>query len=209
LKLKDEHLFSTIDDPGLLPEMEAVRGAWNADIKGAPAWIGGYYPKTSEPSLDIHVLVSADPYRIYRDYIRDHVDGDGRVLEIGSGAGAQTSLLSRYFSEVVGVESADVRVAFARKYNSHENVQYLHGRFPCDGITGKFDYVFCISVLYQNAASQRELVIAAHSLLVPGGKLFIYNPDTTQAEVDGWGLVTEKLGGPFDTCPAGRFVVTN
>ena len=185
MELKDEHLFSEINDASLAPEMNAVYGT-------APVWIGAHYPKTSCKELELYVFTNKDPYRIYRDFIAHDVERDGRVLDIGSASGAQARLLSRYFSEVVCVEDSLPRLAFARKYNSAENIEYLEGRFPTEAVKGTFDYIFCVSVLYQNNGASVKIVSAAHSMLRPGGKLFIYNPNSTEADIADWGLRVEK-----------------
>ena len=196
--LVDEDKFSDINDAALLEPMKAVYG-------NAPVWIGGHYPRASCAEFTTYARHNADPYRIYRDFIRDSAEHDGRVLDIGSASGAQSMLLARDFSEVVGVESDNARLEFARKYNSAQNIKYVNGRFPVDGI-GTFDYIFCVSVLYQNSGG-KDIVMKAYDALKPGGSLFIYNPDTTDTDIATWGLNATRLVGEFDTCPNGRFVI--
>ena len=199
MELIDEHLFSEINDPALAEIMAPIYGC-------SPVWIGGHYPKTSCDKLEPYAKHNSDPYRIYRDFIRDEVEFNGKVLDVGSASGAQSRLLARYFTEVVGIERAEEKFLFAEKYNAAENIRYIRDAVPAVRDIGKFVYVFCVSVLYQNAGNA-DIVKYLHGLLEPGGKLFIYNPATGESDVASWGLGAKKLAGDFETCPSGRFVI--
>ncbi|MCO6431886.1 MAG: class I SAM-dependent methyltransferase [Deltaproteobacteria bacterium] len=111
-------------------------------------------------------FTSNDGYFASEEILQDHF-GDllqlpeitgTRVCEVGSGNGRFLKILSKYASEVVGIEPSDainVSQAFTKEIPNvrHlkaavENLGEMAGNSEHGFLLGEFDYVFCIGVLH-------------------------------------------------------------
>ncbi|WP_084544785.1 glycosyltransferase [Derxia gummosa] len=111
-----------------------------------------------------------------------------RVLDIASGEGYGSALLSRTAASVCGVDIAGEAVLHARgRYGaSRPNLQFMQGSataipFPA----AEFDVVVSFETL-EHLAEQDEMLAEIRRVLKPGGLLVISTPDrATYAETDG------------------------
>ena len=174
--LVDEDKTSPIDDT---ETFALVNSILDGSSGAAASWIGAYRPSSSNPSFASYVNWNASHYTIYLDFIEKEMDAPGKVLEIGSASGARSMLLARYGNIVTGIDLERKRHEFAKVYNAHPNITYLLGMFPLPmgspPLPSDYDYIFCVSVLYQSGNEPASIVDRALSMLKPGGKLFIYD----------------------------------
>lgn len=105
---------------------------------------------------------------------------DASVLEIGSGCGALTGLLSRKVKEVTCIELSEKR-SLINAYRNREcgNVRILIGNFQEIEITKRYDYITLIGVweyagLYVNSESPyQEMLQRVKNYLKEDGKIII------------------------------------
>ena len=172
----DEAAYSDINDSNLYQEIydTAYHGA---DIR--PAWIGAHRPRTSVESLQRIAAWSSTHYDYYLNFVREHVERRGDVLDIGCGAGQATAMLSRYAEFSEGIDSDEVVIKFARKWNAGERISFFKGSFP-EGAVGVYDYIFCIETIeHVPYEKQAEFIDAALGRLRAGGLMFITTPNET------------------------------
>ena len=116
-----------------------------------------------------------------RDHIRNtiaqlkksHPITGCRVLELGSGAGANLAILQPE-NEVLGVEGLADAAAHASSLGVNTLVANLENALPLD--SAQYDWILCLDVLEHLAAPEHALR-EAHRLLKPGGKLLINVPN--------------------------------
>ncbi len=98
-----------------------------------------------------------------------------RVLDAGCGSGAFSQYLLELGLEVTGVDISDGLIRLAR-----ENLQagkFLAGDIFRTGLpAGSCDAVFCGAVLHHFPARLREAFAEFSRLLVPGGKVYFFEP---------------------------------
>jgi 2-polyprenyl-3-methyl-5-hydroxy-6-metoxy-1,4-benzoquinol methylase len=172
MKLMDEDSNSPINDE---ETFNLVQSILNGSSGAAASWIGAYRPATDTIAYCKYANWNASHYDIYLKFIEMEMDEPGNVLEIGSASGARSVLLARYGNRVTGIDLQKERHEFAKTHNSHPNVNYVLGMFPSLTLSADYDYIFCVSVLYQSGNEPAEIVKSALSLLKPGGKLFVYD----------------------------------
>ena len=145
------------------------------EVKG-PGWLCDEIQRDESPTYVRHNLESA-----FRPFVDPReVDGQ-RILDLGSGAGASTMILSRMFpsSEIIGVELESDLLAIAKKRTEvfrAGNVAFFQSpsgtRLP-DGI-GMFDVVVMSAVFEHLLPHERPALMAqVWSILRPGGLLII------------------------------------
>jgi len=104
-----------------------------------------------------------------------------RILELGSGSGASTTIMARLFpdSEIIGVELEDRNLSIARqraKYYNLKNVTFLlspnSNELPKD--LGEVDYI-TLNAVYEHLlpAERKALLPALWNNLKPNGVIFI------------------------------------
>lgn len=116
-----------------------------------------------------------------RDHIRNtiaqlkksHPITGCRVLELGSGAGANLAILQPE-NEVLGVEGLADAAAHASSLGVNTLVANLEAALPLE--SDQYDWVLCLDVLEHLMAPDTALR-EAHRLLKPGGKLLINVPN--------------------------------
>ena len=96
-----------------------------------------------------------------------------RVLELGSGAGANLAILQPE-NEVLGVEGLADAAAHANSLGVNTLVANLENALPLD--SAQYDWILCLDVLEHLTAPEHALR-EAHRLLKPGGKLLINVPN--------------------------------
>lgn len=108
------------------------------------------------------------------------MDSEATVLEVGSGCGAITGVLSRKAKRVVCVELSKRRSLINANRNKEcDNVEIMVGNFNDVKLTEKFDYITLIGVLeyaayYTNAENPFVAFLEnLKSMLKPEGKLLI------------------------------------
>lgn len=171
-----EDARSYIDDPAMLDTLKSIIyvGGDYRDV-----WIGSQAPGTNTKNNELISLSNGNliNYLYYLHFVEDFMEPGRSVLDIGCGCGARTSMLGRYSSRAVGVESVPEVVAFASKHNSAPNVEYVLGSFPDAFLGGPFDYAFAVEVIeHVPHEKQSEFIRKALGELVPGGLLFITTP---------------------------------
>ena len=106
-----------------------------------------------------------------------------RVIDVGCGSGVISSFLGRSGAEVLGVDGNAAAIEFATGKFAADNVRFelalvdetFRPGWPADGI-------YCLEVIEHVYAGQaRRMLEVFHSLLVPGGKVFLTTPNYASA----------------------------
>ena len=99
-----------------------------------------------------------------------------RILEVGSGTGANLDLLSE-FGQVVGLEMNPDAVAMARGACTRENVELHVGRCPddLDALGQDFDLI-CLMDVLEHIPQDCDALARLRTLLRPGGTILITVP---------------------------------
>ncbi len=120
-------------------------------------------------------------YRYWIDYLRKHLPGGGRLVEIGCGLGYFGRLAQPHF-DYVGTDISEAALSWAREHHGIRETQYADAEktLPfddgsCDGIVA-FDVVEHLS---DPATFFRE----ARRILKPGGLLLLSTPNTSSLGV--------------------------
>jgi SAM-dependent methyltransferase len=114
---------------------------------------------------------------ILREQIRAlKLPAGARILEVGSGTGANLDLLSE-FGHVVGLEMNTAAVAMARRACTLEDVELHVGRCPddLDALAPGFDLI-CLMDVLEHIPQDCETLTRLRSLLRPGGTVLITVP---------------------------------
>ena len=109
-------------------------------------------------------------------WITPHVFLKGKtVLDIGCGHGSNASVLAKHGARVVGIDIDDSRLAIARQFSSHENIEYVN--VDLASLVGRhFDLITVFDVL-EHVPEYEQMLVQARNLLAPEGVLYIeYNP---------------------------------
>lgn len=96
-----------------------------------------------------------------------------KVLELGSGAGANLAILQPE-NEVLGVEGLADAAAHANSLGVNTLVANLDDALPLE--SAQYDWVLCLDVL-EHLMAPGAALREAHRLLKPGGKLLINVPN--------------------------------
>jgi ubiquinone/menaquinone biosynthesis C-methylase UbiE len=111
--------------------------------------------------------------RFVEPFVREATGGrpDARILDCGSGTGANLPLLARY-GTAIGIDVTWTGLAFARERGERRLAQASATHLPF--ATGAFDAVTSFDVIYglpdrEEAAALREM----HRVLRPGGHLLV------------------------------------
>ena len=104
-----------------------------------------------------------------------------RIIDLGCGAGKTTQILHQLVQpggELVGVDCASVRIAYAREHHSANGITYLmrDALKPHDDL-GPFDLVWIRFLLEYYEQSSYAIVKNAFHLLKPGGTLCLIDLD--------------------------------
>jgi SAM-dependent methyltransferase len=169
----DESAFSDIDDSTHADEIRdaAYHGA---DIR--PAWIGGHRPRTSVESLKGLANWASIHYDYYLNFVREHMERRGNVLDIGCGAGQCVNMLARYSESATGIDSDAYVIDFAGRHNLAPNAAFVLGSFPFQS-SESYDYIFCVETIEHVAyEKQFTFIDVALGMLREGGMMFITTP---------------------------------
>jgi SAM-dependent methyltransferase len=190
----DEAAFSDITDPALKQE---VRDAAYHGVDIRPAWIGARRPRTEIDGLKDIAHWASVHYDYYLNFVRDHVNKIGDVLDIGCGAGQATAMLARYAGRSVGIDSDENVIEFARKHNTGSGATFIHGAFPSKALNDRhFDYIFCVETMEHLPYDQQQYFLTrALGLLHPDGRMFITTPNEPSASPPHIGIWTKEWVG--------------
>lgn len=99
-----------------------------------------------------------------------------RILEVGSGTGANLAVL-REFGEVTGLEMSARAITHAQRQSPPGQVTVVQGSFPedIDRLTGRFDLVCLLDVL-EHLPDDAHALQRLNDLLRPGGRILITVP---------------------------------
>jgi len=104
-----------------------------------------------------------------------------RVADLGCGSGKTTFCLSKIAGtkgEAVGIDNADQRIEFAKKYYSSERIDYVLADIRSDlSFLGKFDFVWVRFVMEYYGSTAYEIVKNINKILNPGGILCLIDLD--------------------------------
>jgi len=89
----------------------------------------------------------------------------GKILDIGSGTGYNLLWLSRYSSDIRGLEPSEEAIEFS---NSRQKFNIIKGVFPIDAPKDKFDLITMFDVL-EHVDNDVEGLKKISELLAPGG----------------------------------------
>jgi SAM-dependent methyltransferase len=150
------------------------------NIKGAhPERFGAmasfFYRRWAEPSLS----------PLYRRVGAEIPIEEGRLLDVGCGPGKLARLLAAANPQlhVVGLDSSPAMLEQARRGPAPPNLEFREGRVEEPFFDRRFD--FAVSVLsFHHWEEPRLGLEAVHTLLSPGGRFWIYEPDAEAADVE-------------------------
>lgn len=134
-----------------------------------------------------HIYFTYNPFKAleFRELTDDiSWQGDERVLDIGSGTGTQTLLLSQKCGHITGIEINPVFLKqahwFTHQLGNRVNVQYDHRPLELIGFPEhSFDFVFSICVL-EHIPNHTSILSEAFRILAPGGQM-IFSVDSLEA----------------------------
>lgn len=109
----------------------------------------------------------------------------GRLLDIGCGPGRLARLLAAANPqlEVVGLDASPDMLRQAGRGPALPNLAFREGRIEEASLDGEFD--FALSLLsFHHWEEPRAGLEAVHRALAPGGRLWIYEPDSDAADRD-------------------------
>lgn len=103
-----------------------------------------------------------------------------KIIEMGCGLGWQTVELAHYCPKVVGVDTNENTLNFAKSYSKIENVIVTYKK--CDACTtsypDKYFDIAIVSHLLEHAQSHEEPIREAKRILKTNGILFIASPNS-------------------------------
>lgn len=151
-----------------------------AQRTSTPSWVRRFYDRKSEVAGPSGVL----DHHVERARAIEVLTGrsEGRVLELGAGAGGSAVATARLGYDVTAVELSPVRAGFARELaRQHEvDLTIVEGDFLTHGFDSRFDVVTMWNGFGMgDDAHQRAILQAARSTwLDAGGEvvLDVYNP---------------------------------
>lgn len=118
--------------------------------------------------------------------------GDGRVLEVGCGAGFAASYLRGRFRTYTGVDYSEKLIEYARKHNSDRNVYFKTANIRTFIPDGPFDVIFLIGVLH-HLDDMEHVVHQLVTFLKPGGWLIANEPHPANPLVSLARLVRKRM----------------
>ena len=122
--------------------------------------------------------------------LKDFVDKDSVVLNLGCGMGRIEKSLAGYCKEIYGVDVSGRMIRFARNsLRDYKNAFFYKNNgkdlsiFPAD----KFDFVFSIITLQHLEKEDAYIYLSEmYRVLKPSGKAYIQFPNFLSDEVFGW-----------------------
>lgn len=114
--------------------------------------------------------------------------GAARVLDIGCGTGAFSTVLAVRGTEVIGVDPAAASLAVARQKPHADKVTWVHGT-AADVLPFQADLAFMtanVAMVFLTDQDWLNTLNAAHSALKPGGRLIFETRDPTRRAWEGW-----------------------
>lgn len=109
---------------------------------------------------------------VLKDYFRGDLSSL-KLIDIGSSTGIMTKLLSKHFSESVGIDIDERAVRYSK--NNFENKQlkfYLQDAMNIGFPDNSFDVVNC-SHIYEHVPDSKRLMSEVYRILKPGGVCFL------------------------------------
>lgn len=182
----DEGKTSIISNADFESELEGVM--YGKDNR--PAWVGRYRPFTEVERLKPAAHWATVHYGFYLNFVRDCMTHKGVVLDIGSGAGQNAAMLTRYSEMVFGLEPDARAFEFSVTYNLvPQHLKFILGAFPTKDMTPKFDYIFIIETIeHIEHAKQFDFLGAALATLKEDGLLFITTPNESTSSAPHVGI---------------------
>lgn len=151
---------------------------------------GGTAATVSMMTHEHNLPARAAKYRLHKEIqtISDWlnaVDGSGRVLDVGCGAGAWTELFAKRYKRVVGIEQSSLMLKAAReRVASLPNVKILEGDGRHDLPKGSFDMIFLGGLcMYLNDADVMALLHTLKSRLTAGGSIILRESTVKQGVI--------------------------
>ena len=141
---------------------------------------GGTAATVSMMTHEFNLPASAARYRLQKEMetICDWlgaVNGSGRVLDVGCGAGAWSEIFSQRYKTVIGIEQSSLMLKAAReRVASLPNVKILEGDGRHDLPEGSFDMIFLGGLcMYLNDDDLIELLHSLKNRLTEGGSIIL------------------------------------
>lgn len=127
------------------------------------------YFKETEEDRDWWMLT----YNHYYDLLEQHTSGK-RLLDIGSGPGLFLECGTARGWKTLGVEASPQAAAYAQSHGG----EVIVGLFNAEELAsrGPFDVV-ALTLVLEHLPNPAEIVAQAHTLLAPGGVLFVVVPN--------------------------------
>lgn len=128
-----------------------------------------------DPKGPLKALHDINPLRL--NYIRDRARISGqRILDVGCGGGLLSEALAQSGGRVTGIDLSAAALDAARAHlpSGKMHITYQHTRAEdlADAMPGAFDVVVCMELL-EHVPDPRSVITACHTLLRPGGDLFV------------------------------------
>jgi SAM-dependent methyltransferase len=110
-----------------------------------------------------------------RAFLREHLVGGERLLDVGCGIGQNCRWLAQIYREVIGVDVSGRMVEIARSRPHPPNVRFLHQDawelHP--GVDGRFDGLLVLNTAFHMGAATSRVLDHFRRLLTPGGTLVV------------------------------------
>ena len=150
------------------------------NVKGAePERFGAlasfFYRRWAEPSLS----------PLYRRIGAEIPIEEGRLLDVGCGPGKFARLLAAANPglHVIGLDSSPAMLKQARQGPTVPNLEFREGKVEEPHFQRRFDFV--VSLLsFHHWEQPRMGLEAVYTLLSPGGRFWIYEPDAEASDVE-------------------------
>jgi len=101
------------------------------------------------------------------------------VLDVGCGSGTLSAYLGGYGANVLGIDGNSEAISFANRTYAKANVRFRQGLVDeAFGDPESVDGIYCMEVIEHVYFQQAKAMLGAfHSLLKPGGKVFVSTPN--------------------------------
>jgi len=190
-----------INDQNLL---QSLKDICFTDVDLRSGWVGPGIPKTNDQKIAPFAKWALEHWYMYESFLNDEImRSSGEILDIGCGIGYATinlaTLLPQY--RITGIDNDKSGIAFAKKYNSQNNIHYIDSDFFKLKKDKKYTYVFALEVYEHLPPLLHDLFIEkCLSTLAPGGKIFFTTPnelDEKDAEYGHIGFLNRSRAKKF------------
>lgn len=108
------------------------------------------------------------------EWAKDYCEGKS-VLDAGCGSGYGSKILSAVAKKVVGVDSCEEAIEYAKGRYQNPNIEFVHEDIMCIGNDEKFDVITCFEFI-EHVNDPKGFIDMANGLLNEGGLILLSVP---------------------------------